>query len=105
MRSENYVAFFTVSGFFIGLVFSIFKFNAIENIIFYTITITLFFYLFIHVVLTFYLRVPDKKITFFEKNDFESICNIQISEIKKREQKINAMLKSIHGDDLPKEGV
>ncbi len=105
MRSENYVAFFTVSGFFIGLLFSILKFDAIENIIFYTIAITLFFYLFIHIVLTFYLRVLDTKITFFEKDDFESFCNVQISEIKKREQKINAMLKTIHGDDLSKEGV
>jgi len=105
LRSENYVAFFTVSGFFIGLIFSIFKFDSIDNIIFYTITITLFFYLFIHVILIFYLREPDKSVSFFEKDDFESLCNMQIEEIKKREQKINAMLKSIHGDDLPKEGV
>ncbi len=105
MRSENYVAFFTVSGFFIGLVFSVIKFEAIEDIIFYTIAVTLFFYLFIHVVLTFYLREPDTKVSFFEKDSFETVCNMQISEIKKREQKISAMLKSIHGDDLSKEGV
>ncbi len=105
MRSENYVAFFTVSGFFIGLVFSVIKSEAIEDIIFYTLAITLFFYLFIHVVLTFYLRKPDTKISFFEKESFEAVCNLQISEIKKREQKISAMLKSIHGDDLSKEGV
>ncbi len=105
MRSENYVAFFTVSGFFIGLIFSIFKFDAIENIIFYTIAITLFFYLFIHLILIFYLREPEEDLRFFEKDEYESLCNMQIDEIKKREQRINAMLKSIYGEDLPKEGV
>ncbi len=105
MRSENYVAFFIVSGFFIGLIFSVIKFVAIEDIIFYTIAITLFFYLFIHAVLTFYLREPDTKVNFFEKESYETVCNMQINEIKKREQKIDAMLKSIHGDDLSKEGV
>ncbi|RUM63076.1 MAG: hypothetical protein DSZ05_09205 [Sulfurospirillum sp.] len=105
MRSENYVAFFTVSGFFIGLIFSAIKFDAIENIIFYTISITLFFYLFIHVILIFYLRETEKEITFFQKDDFEAVCNLQIADIKKRERKISSMLKSIHGDDLPKEGV
>jgi len=105
LRSENYVAFFTVSGFFIGLIFSVIKFDAIENIIFYTITVTLFFYLFIHVILIFYLREPGKEVTFFEKDDFEAVCNLQIADIKKREQKISSMLKSIHGDDFSKEGV
>ncbi len=105
MRSENFVAFFTVCGFFIGLIFSIFKFDAIEDILFYTLTITLFFYLFIHVVLIFYLDVMDQKITFFEKEEFESTCNMQIRDIKEREQKISEMLKSIHGDDFSKEGV
>lgn len=105
MRSENFVAFFTVCGFFIGLIFSVIKFDAILDILFYTGTITLFFYLFIHVVLIFYLSVMDQKISFFEKEDFESACNAQIREIKERESKIDAMLHSIHGDDLPKEGV
>ncbi len=105
MRSENYVAFFTVSGFFIGLLFSILKFDAIEDILFYTVTITLFFYLFIHVVLIFYLDVMDQTISFFEKEAFEETCNNQIRAIQEREQKISDMLKSIHGDDLPKEGV
>jgi uncharacterized protein YacL len=105
LRSENFVAFFTVCGFFIGLIFSVIKFDAILDILFYTATITLFFYLFIHVVLIFYLSVMDQKISFFEKESFESECNAQIREIKERESKIDAMLRSIHGDDLPKEGV
>jgi len=105
LRSENFVAFFTVCGFFIGLIFSILKFNAIEDILFYSVTITLFFYLFIHVVLIFYLAVMDQQISFFNKEEFEEGCNLQIREIKQRENRIDAMLRSIHGEDLPKEGV
>jgi uncharacterized protein YacL len=105
LRSENFVAFFTVCGFFIGLLFSILKFDAIEDVLFYTVTITLFFYLFIQVILIFYLDAMDQTNSFFEKEEFEEICNSQIRAIKEREQKIGEMLKSIHGDDLPKEGV
>ncbi len=105
MRSENYVAFFTVSGFFIGLVFSILKFDELYDILLYTVVITLFFYLFIHVVLIFYLGVIDSKISFFDKDEFELDCNSQIKQIKERENQINAMLKTIHGNDQQKEGV
>jgi len=105
LRSENYVAFFTVSGFFIGLVFSILKFDELYDILLYTVVITLFFYLFIHVVLIFYLGVIDNTISFFDKDEFELDCNAQIKQIKERENQINAMLKAIHGNDQQKEGV
>lgn len=105
MRSENFIAFFTVCGFFIGLIFSIFKFDSIDNILFYTLAITLFFYLFIHVVLIFYLDMRDQKISFFDKEEFEQSCNLQIRDIKAREQKISEMLRAIHGEDISKEGV
>ncbi len=105
MRSENFVAFFVVSGFFTGLIFSVIKFDAIEDILFYTFTITLFFYLFIHVVLTFYLSILDQKISFFDKKEYENMSNIQITQIKEREDKITAMLKSIHGNEKVRRGV
>jgi len=99
------VAFFIVSGFFIGLIFSVIKFDAIEYILFYTLTITLFFYLLIHVILIFYLSQLDSDISFFNKKEFEDLSNLQISEIKEREEKITAMLKSIHGNEKVRRGV
>ncbi len=105
MRSENFVAFFIVSGFFIGLIFSVIKFDAIEDILFYTLTITLFFYLLIHVILIFYLSQLDSDISFFNKKEFEDVSNLQITEIKEREEKITAMLKSIHGNEKVRRGV
>lgn len=106
MRSENYVAFFTVCGFFIGMIFSIVKFDSAEGFLFSTLTITLFFYLFIHVVLIFFLSAKEVEDRLFDKKEFESIANVQISEIKDREDKITALLKSIHEvETIVKKGV
>ncbi len=106
MRSENFVAFFTICGFFIGLIFSMVKFNSAEGFLFVTFAITLFFYLFIHVVLVFFLCDRVVEDTFFDKKEYELISNNQIDEIKKREETITALLKSIHGSEpKEKEGV
>ncbi len=100
MKSENYVAFFTICGFFIGMIFSMLKFDLAENFLFGTLTITLFFYLFIHLVLIFFLS--DKEVVadvLFDKKEYENLANIQISEIKKREDEITALIKSINGQE------
>ena len=50
MRAENFIAFFTVCGFFIGIVFTLLKVNEPVEMLVYTLVITLFFYLIIHIV-------------------------------------------------------
>lgn len=106
MRSENFVAFFTVCGFFIGMIFSMVKFDDAFSFILSTFTITLFFYLFIHVILIFFLSAKEVEDTLFDKKEYESISNGLISEIKEREEKITTLLKSIHGvKDKDLEGV
>ena len=97
LRSENYVAFFTVCGFFIGMIFSMVKFDGALSFLLSTVTITLFFYLFIHVVLIFFLSAKEVEDTLFNTQEYESTSNGQIAEIKVREDKITALLKSIHG--------
>jgi hypothetical protein len=106
LRSENYVAFFTVCGFFIGMIFSMVKFNGALSFLLATLTITLFFYLFIHIVLIFFLSAKKVEDNLFYTEDYESISNRQIAEIKEREDKITALLKSIHGTkNKDREGV
>jgi len=96
LRSENYVAFFTVCGFFIGMIFSMVKFDEALNFLLSTLTITLFFYLFVHIVLIFFLSAKEIEDNLFNTKDYESISNEQIAEIKEREDKITTLLKSIH---------
>ena len=102
MRSENYVAFFTVCGFFIGLIFSIVKVNTVTDLFLYTFAITLFFHMFIHVVLVNFINANEIfKIT-FDKNEHEELANAQVMELKEREDQITALLKSIN-DFTPNE--
>ncbi len=107
MRSENYVAFFTICGFFIGMIFSMVKFDSTESFLFGTLTMTLFFYLFIHLVLIFFLS--DKGVEenlLFNKKEYEDLANNQIFEIKRREDEITALIKSINGQEpTEKKGV
>jgi hypothetical protein len=95
-----------VCGFFIGMIFSMVKFEDAFSFLFSTITITFVFYLFIHVVLIFFLADKDIEDKLFDTKEYESFSNDQISEIKSREDKITAILKSIHGlETSEKEGV
>jgi len=96
MRSENFVAFFTVSGFFIGLIFSIIKFDDIFDIFFYTVAVTLFFHLFIHFVMTLLIKSNDNFELAFDKELHEKSANEQISLLKNKEEQITNLLKSIN---------
>ncbi len=106
MRSENYVAFFTVCGFFIGLIFSIVKVDTIADLFLYTLSITLFFHMFIHVVLVYFIQANEIYDIAFDKEAHEELANMQVLELKEREDQITALLKSIN-DFTPtqKEGV
>ena len=95
MRSENYVYFFTVSGFFISLVFSILKSSNPFEFVLFVIGITAFFYLFIHLVLIFFFNIDPKVKDSFNKQDVEDIINYQISQLKEREITINKLTQSI----------
>ncbi len=99
MRSENYVAFFIICGFFIGIIFSMVKIDTASGFLFSTLAITLFFYLFIHIVLIFFLSAKEAEDKYFDKHEYETSVNSQIAEIKKREELITAILKSIYEND------
>ncbi len=96
MRSENYVAFFTVCGFFIGLIFSILKVDTVTDLFLYTFAITLFFHMFIHVVLVNFINANEIFNIPFDKNEHEALANAQVMELKEREDQITALLKSIN---------
>ena len=95
MRSENFIAFFTVFGFFIALIFGVLKSTNSFNFIEWVVGITLFFYLFIHLVLVFFFKVNDKINDFFNKAEYESIVNHQIAQLQEKERYIKKIVKSI----------
>ena len=85
MRSANFVSFFTVQGFFFGIVFALFQSNSAEDLLAYTFLVTIFFYLFSHIMVSFYLRTVDATGHFFYKNVYEKDLDTLVREINKRE--------------------
>lgn len=93
MLGENFVYFFTVQGFFVGIVFGILKsFNA-EGLLIYTFFITAFFYLFSHIIIAFYYRTTIAKNYFFPRELHEKKLDYFALEINKREKLIDSAIK------------
>ena len=93
MLGENFVYFFTVQGFFVGIIFGILKsFNA-EGLLTYTFIITIFFYLFSHVIIALYFRTITAKAYFFPKELHEKELDMFVKEINKREKIIDSAYK------------
>lgn len=95
IRAENFIYFFTVSGFFIGLIFSVANFVQPEEFLFYTMAITFFFYLFIHIIVMFFVDIKRFGRELFDKKEYEEVSEYFISELDIREKKMDNLLLSI----------
>ncbi len=93
MLGENFVYFFTVQGFFIGIVFGILKSFDAEGLLVYTFFITTFFYLFSHIIIAFYYKTTLVKSYMFPKDYHEADLDLFVSEINKREKLIDSAVK------------
>ena len=58
--------------------------------------------MFIHVVLVYFINADEIFKISFDKNEHEKLANAQVLELKKRENQITALLKSIN-DFTPNE--
>ena len=93
MLGENFVYFFTVQGFFVGIIFGILKSFDAESLFIYTFFITAFFYLFSHVIVAFYFRTLTAKAYFFPKESHEKELDLFVKEINRREKLIDSAYK------------
>lgn len=93
MLGENFVYFFTVQGFFVGIVFGVLKSFDAEGLFIYTFFITAFFYLFSHIIIAFYYRTTIGKLYFFPKELHEKQLDLFVNEINKREKLIDSAIK------------
>jgi hypothetical protein len=102
MRGANFVAFFTVQGFFIGIVFALLKGAGPEGILTYTFLITAFFYLFSHLCIALYFRTISMNRSHFPKEHHEHELDLFIHEINKRESHVDRVvdmnMKALGGD-------
>lgn len=95
IHTDNFIYFFTVCGFFIGLIFTILNFSLPEDIVLHTIGVTLFFYLFIHVVIMNFVDIRRFSHTLFNKKEYEEVSEYFISELDAREKRMDALLLEV----------
>jgi len=95
MLSENFIYFFTVWGFFVGIIFGILKSFDAEGLLSYTLLITGFFYMFGHVIIAFYYKTMNVKTYMFPKDLHEKELDMFLYEIKKREQMMDKTIASL----------
>ena len=93
MLGENFVYFFTVQGFFVGIIFGILKSFDAEGLLVYTFFITVFFYLFSHIIIAMYFKTLNAKSQFFPKERHEMELDMFVKEINKREKIIDSAAK------------
>ena len=93
MLGENFVYFFTVQGFFVGIIFGILKSFDAEGLLLYTFLITTFFYLFSHIIIAMYFQTLTAKSYFFPRDQHERELDLIVKEINKREKLIDSACK------------
>ena len=93
MLGENFVYFFTVQGFFVGIIFGILKSFDADGLFLYTFFITIFFYLFSHIIIAFYYRTLTARSYKFPRDSHEKELDFFVKEINKREKLIDSAIK------------
>ena len=89
MGSNNFVSFITVQGFMLGLAFSVVKTSSAEELLTFTLLITIFFYLFAHMSVAFYIKTMQVKVQGFAMEVHEKDLDTIVREIAKREDFID----------------
>jgi len=93
MLGENFVYFFTVQGFFVGIIFGILKSFDAESLLTYTFFITAFFYMFSHFIVALYFKTISPKAYYFPRDIHERQLDLFVKEINKREKLIDSATK------------
>lgn len=102
MKPDNYMSFSIVAGFFVGLAFSISKFDEPEIMVLWTIITTMGVYLIVAVSVSLYFWFLDFERSKLKKNKLENILEYYRLEFDKREKestKIRNFIRSIESDD------
>lgn len=92
MRAENFIHFFTVCGFFSGLIFSLLKATGPLEILMFTLIITLGFYLLIHVAVMNFIDVKRAGKKLFDQEQYEEISAYFIHELQDREIRMESLI-------------
>jgi len=104
MRGENFIYFSVISGFFIGIIFSILKGLDVFEFLMATFLITAVFYLISLASVSFFIKFLNiKQIVYFNKYEMDEILDMQIKNLEKNENYIMEnyeFIKKIEEEEL-----
>ena len=104
MRGENFIYFAVVSGFFIGVIYAIFRGFEVFYFLFTVFLITALFYLIALGAVAFFVKYLDiREIVFFDKMEIDEVLDVQIKELEKREEfiyKSYEFIKQIEEEEI-----
>ncbi len=104
MRGENFIYFATISGFFIGIIFSILNNFGFFNFLFATFLTTAVFYIIALASVSFFIKFLNiRQIVYFDKKQIDEILDVQIKSLEKNEDYINEnyeFIKLIEEEEL-----
>ena len=92
---DNFVAFFTVCGFFVGLTFSVLSIEGAFEIIVFTVLITFLFYMLIHISIMIFIDKNKPLTRRFDVEEHEMINDMLITDLDKKENKSEHILNAI----------
>ena len=93
---ENFVAFFTVCGFFVGLTFSVISIDGAFEMIVFTVLITFLFYMLIHISVMFFVDTAKFVGRQFNVEEHEMINKILIDDLDNRDKRIEHLLTQLN---------
>jgi len=104
MRGENFIYFSTISGFFIGIIFSILKGLDVFNFLFATFLVTAIFYIVSLGSVSFFIKFLNiRQIIYFNKYEVDEILDVQIKSLENSEDFIMEnynFIKKIEEEEL-----
>jgi len=104
MRAENFIYFSVVSGFFIGLIFSILKDLSFDELVLNTFLITMVFYIVALASVAFFVKYVDiKKVSYLDKKEIDRVLDVQVKELERKENSIlnnYEFIKQIEEEEL-----
>ncbi|WP_456404843.1 hypothetical protein [Hydrogenimonas sp.] len=104
MRESNFIAFWVVSGFFIGLLSAFSGAEGPLGILSIVLSVTLFFYLLAHVSVALFVRFMEFGKVHFEKEEYDRRLDYFYNQLLQREKEVDANYAYISKDDALVQG-
>ncbi|WP_457593754.1 hypothetical protein [Hydrogenimonas sp.] len=105
MRESNFIAFWVVSGFFIGLLAAFAGADGPVQIVSVVLSVTLFFYLLAHVSIALFVRFMEFGKVHFEKEEYDRKLDYFYNQLLQREKELDINYAYISKDETFVQGV